>query len=251
MSHKPQAGKEDQQGGLGDESGLPLGGLQADPADPADKPARWRWYDLGLNERERQPEPPRTSLGKENIGRPQGLVKLNQTCRGTPKFPRPVAKNLTKKNVGGTQGVVNAKQICMNSPRYPNPSEKRNKVCGTTLQYYPRTQNQVRKTTTQAGMIKNLRDVRKNLIKQPRDTPMRTAEKSNRVEKVEEAAEGTPHKGKVEGSLQPASSKAGTTGAPQGQILNSCVAVAVLLVLHMVMVQLFGYFWYSVAAMDD
>lgn len=258
MSPKRLLGKEDRLGERGNEYLLPrVGGLQADQAEDKQPPSRWWWFGLGdsqdmaTDERERQIEVPKTTnLAKENVVRPQGVVEMGDIRGVTKKFPNPSVNNFTKKNLDRAQGTAKTKPVCRNSSIYPNPSEKREKLNGMALQNFPKSPNKVKKTKTLAEMKKNLRDVKKSSIKQPRETTTTTG-RTKTVAEMDKVTGRAPHHTEAAGFSRPSvPPNAAIAKAPGGQTSNLKVAVALLLVFHMVLVHLFGYFWLSLAATD-
>lgn len=248
MSHKRPPGKE---GGMGErrrEYLLPsVGGSKADQAKAKQPPTRWWWYGFGdsqgmaTDERERQVEVAKTTKwAKDSVVGPQGVVKMRDILCVTKKFPNPSVNNFTKENLVSAAGAAKANQGCRNSLVHPNTSGKRDKLKCTALQCCPKPPNKLRETKTQAAINKNLREVRKTSVKQPRETT--TAGQTTNVAEVDELTAGWSRP-----SVTP---EAASAKAPGGQTLSPKVAVALLLVFHMVLVQLFGYFWLSVAATD-
>lgn len=246
MSHKRPPSKE---GGMGERGGeylLPgVGGPKVDQAEAKQPPSRWWWYGFGdsqgvaTDERERQVEVAKTTRwAMDNVVGRQEVVIIRDNRGVTKKFPNPSVNNFTKENFVRAAGAAKTKQGCRNSLVHSNTSGKRDKLKGTALQNCPKPPNKLRKTKTQAAINKNLREVRKTSVKQHRETT--TTGRATNVAEVDELTAGWSRP-----SVAP---EAASAGAPGGQTLNPKVAVALLLVFHMVLVQLFGYFWLSVAA---
>lgn len=288
MSRKTLEGKEDLQSGRGNELVLPsFDGTQADPAEDR-QTSSWWWFGLGdaqgvaTNEEDQPQVAKTTSLAKGNVDKPQGVIKMNTICRNTPRFRHLPIKNSTKKNVGRHQEVVKGNKIYRDmpglqdpsikditkanvgraqkfvtnnhihrqQPRCPRPTEKANRIYGMTLQDDSTSLHQLRKTKRQTAMNNTLGDARNNTINKKLETTATKAKQSGRtktVTKVGKVTKGTPHMEESESLTPP---EPVIPEVQSGHIFNSRATVAVLLVFNMILVQLFGYFWYCATATD-
>lgn len=267
-----------------------VSGLQGDPTEdrPA---SSWWWFGFGdsksvATDVERQPEVGITAdLAREHVSKPKGVVKMNHVCRDTPKFLHPPIKNLTKEHTGNWQGVVKESQmcrdtsrfqdpsahnvrkenvggkqkfvnlnICKQSPRHPSSTEHGNKIYGMKVQDDRKPLNPVRKMKTNTAVNNNLRNVRNSVLKQRQGTRKGTPQQSGlpkTVTKVEKVTRGTSHQDRTERFSRPSEPPKPEINAHRSQVFNLRVGVAVLLVFHMILVQLFGCIGYSALSADE